>query len=136
MSDVRQWLQSLGLGQYAEAFEENAVDEEVLADLTDEDLEKIGVKLGHRKKLLRAIAERGETPLDAPAAQPNPESKRRPIAHAERRQLSVMFCDLVGSVALGERMDVEDYRDLLSRFRTAVVGPALAFALVGIAIES
>ena len=58
MSDVRQWLQSLGLGQYAEAFEENAVDEEVLADLTDEDLEKIGVKLG---QLARAIAERVPT---------------------------------------------------------------------------
>ena len=119
MSDVRQWLQSFGLDEYAAAFEENAVDEEVLADLTDEDLEKIGVKLGHRKKLLRAIAERRETPLDVPAEHPG--SKYPPTADAERRQLSVMFCDLVGSVALGERMDVEDYRDLLSRFRTPVV---------------
>ena len=77
----------------------------------DEDLEKIGVKLGHRKKLLRAIPERGETPFDVPAEQPGSGSKHPATSDVERRQLSVMFCDLVGSVALGERMDVKDYRD-------------------------
>ena len=88
VSDIKQWLEGLGLGQYGDAFEENAIDLDLLPDLEDGDLEKMGVAaLGHRKKILRAITQPSE-PTTAPARQ------------AERRQLTVMFCDLVGSTAL------------------------------------
>ena len=106
---------SIGLGQYADAFEENAIDWGQLPKLSSGDLKEIGVgPLGHRKRVLEAAGSLGAPPAPVPLSMPSGE--------AERRQLSVMFCDLVGSVELGERMDVEDYRDLLARFRDAVVG--------------
>ena len=105
----RGWLRSLGLERYEAAFRENGIDLSVLPDLTDQDLEKLGVLLGHRRKLQRAIANlEGEAsekraPLvavvaAAPAAQHPPDT-------AERRQVTVMFSDLVGSTALSTRMD-------------------------------
>ncbi|MDX1433635.1 MAG: AAA family ATPase [Gammaproteobacteria bacterium] len=115
MTDVREWLGSLGLGQYADAFEENSLDWDLLASLTSEELKEIGVRpLGHRKRILEAAAS-----LAPPAAT---SESPAPAGDAERRQLTVMFCDLAGSVELGERMDVEHYRDLLSRLRNAMVG--------------
>ena len=113
--DLGGWLRSLGLEQYKVAFRENAIDAEVLPDLTDQDLEKLGVLLGHRRKLLRAIAnlqgiEKGATvavPITPPAASP-------PVDAAERRQVTVMFSDLVGSTALSGRMDPEDLREVIS----------------------
>ncbi len=115
MTDVRQWLNSIGLGQYAAAFEENSIEWDLLPKLSSEELKEIGVgPLGHRKRILEAAEA-----LDARAA---PAQSSMPGGEAERRQLTVMFCDLVGSVELGEQMDVEDYRDLLARFRNAVVG--------------
>ena len=98
---VSAWLDDLGLGQYRETFKQNAIDWDVLPDLSDGDLEALGVLLGHRKKLLRAIASlsqsgeptgRGPIPIsDVPGRQPShPEADQ-----AERRQLTVMFCDLV-----------------------------------------
>jgi predicted ATPase/class 3 adenylate cyclase len=122
MSDIRQWLDSLGLGQHADAFEQNSIEWRHLSDLDHEALKELGVQaMGHRMTLLRAIE-----PLDS-VAEADPTSSKHPVqlnpsGEAERRQLTVMFCDLVGSVELGERMDIEDYRDLLGRFRTAVVG--------------
>src|SRR5262244_1687087 len=102
MQQIADWLQKLGLGQYAERFAENGIDVSVLRYLTDQDLEKIGVLLGHRRKMLAAIAElSGGAPVIAqPATQP--EAKRR--HDAERRQLTVMFTDLVGSTALSTRL--------------------------------
>src|SRR5246127_4591456 len=101
MQQVADWLNTLGLGQYAQRFAENDIDPSVLRDLTDHDLEKIGVSLGHRRKMLRAIAELDEAgPRPAPA----------PRTGAERRQLTVMFCDLVGSTALSARLDPEGLR--------------------------
>ena len=103
MQTVRQWLEQLGLSQYAEVFAENDVDLEALCLLTDADLEKLGVSLGHRKKLLKAIADLNERAVPAPSAtptQPSPPSPEPSSAEAERRQLTVMFCDLVGSTAL------------------------------------
>ena len=101
-------LRGLGLGQYETSFRENGVDAEVLPDLTDVDLEKLGILLGHRKRLLKAIAglksAAGE-PVSVQAAA-KPESK--PHDAAERRQLTVMFCDLVGSTAMSARLDPED----------------------------
>jgi len=100
--DVAVWLRGLGLQQYEALFRENDIDAEVLSDLTDGDLEKIGVSLGHRKRLLKAVAAlAGPAAVPPAAAAPIP-----PVADAaERRQLTVMFCDLLGSInpnSLGE----------------------------------
>ncbi len=110
MTAVREWLESLELGEYNDAFAENAVDFEVLADLSDADLEKIGVRLGHRRKLLKAIAA-----LDQVSSPPA-------TREAERRQITVMFCDLVGSTALAEALDPEDLRALMHAYQQAAGG--------------
>src|SRR3984957_10918817 len=116
--DLGEWLRSLGLEQYMIAFRENGIDLSVLPDLTDQDLEKLGVLLGHRRKLLRAIADLEAIEKSAPAvavaaaAPPAP----RPQDTAERRQLTVMFCDLVGSTALSARLDPEDLRGLIGSY--------------------
>ncbi len=113
--DVGDWLRSLGLSQYEVAFRENGIDSDVLVDLSDADLEKLGVlPLGHRKRLLRAIAG-----LRAPDAGSSPSSavNSRPAADAaERRQLTVMFCDLVGSTGLAARLDPEDMRGIIAAY--------------------
>jgi len=109
MQQVAKWLKSLGLDQYAQRFAENCIDASVLCDLTEQDLEKIGIPLGHRKKMLRAIAELGGVVLSTPQAATEPS--RQDIA--ERRQLTVMFCDLVGSTALSVRLDPEDMRTVI-----------------------
>jgi class 3 adenylate cyclase/predicted ATPase len=119
MQQIADWLENLGLGQYAQRFAENDIDFDILSDLTDQDLEKIGVtSLGHRRKLLRTIAnlKGGEeiTPAVAVAAAP-PAAPRAPDT-AERRQVTVMFSDLVGSTALSARMDPEDLRELISAY--------------------
>jgi class 3 adenylate cyclase/predicted ATPase len=119
MQQIADWLEKLGLGQYAQRFAENDIDFDILSDLTDQDLEKIGVtSVGHRRKLLRAIAnlKGGEeiTPAVAVAAAP-PAAPRAPDT-AERRQVTVMFSDLVGSTALSARMDPEDLRELISAY--------------------
>jgi hypothetical protein len=101
--DVAAWLRGLGLEQYASAFRDNDVDGEVLPELTADDLISIGVtSVGHRRKLLAAIAALGEPPAvvqSAASATPAPTSP--PTIDAERRQLTVMFCDLVGSARSG-----------------------------------
>ncbi len=117
MRPVADWLQKLGLGQYAQSFAENDIDFFVLADLTDQDLEKIGVtSLGHRRRLLRAIAEQRGVPKPGTVA-------ATPVAlrdTAERRQVTVMFSDLVGSTALSARMDPEDLREVISTYQKCV----------------
>src|SRR3954463_7781316 len=101
------WLQSLGLGRYEPLFRDNEIDWEILPKLTSEDLKEIGVvAIGHRRKLLDAIASLGAVP---PAATVKAAPRDAPApADAERRQLTVMFCDLVGSTALSTRLDPED----------------------------
>ena len=113
MGEVDEWLERLGLGQYAAAFAEHDIDREILPDLTDQDLEKLGLSLGHRKKLLRAIAELGRR--DGGAQR---EAEASPRA-AERRQLTVLFCDLVGSTELAARLDPEDLREVIRAIRKA-----------------
>ena len=121
--DVAEWLRGLGLEQYAAAFQENQIDKRVLPSLTAEDLKDLGVSLiGHRRLLLDAIAalrEAGPKPAasDHPAALPDPAANP---ADAERRQLTVMFCDIVGSTALSTQLDPEDLRELLTRYRRVV----------------
>ena len=115
MQQVANWLESLGLGNYTQCFAENCIDESVLRDLTEQDLEKIGIPLGHRKKMLRAIAELGGALLTEPQPSTEPNSQD----NAERRQLTVMFCDLVGSTALSARLDPEDMRVVIDAYHAA-----------------
>jgi class 3 adenylate cyclase/predicted ATPase len=111
MHHISDWLKKLGLGQYAQCFAENGIDLSVLPDLTDQDLEKLGVLLGHRRKMLRAIAElNGAGSADRAVAEP-----ARPD-DIERRHLTVMFCDLVGSTALSTRLDPEDLRTVVKSY--------------------
>jgi class 3 adenylate cyclase len=123
MQTVRHWLEQLGLSQYAEIFAENDVDLEVLQLLTDADLKRLGVSLGHRRKLLKAIVELEDNQAAPPTKViPESTSTREPETMgtaAERRQLTVMFCDLVGSTALAERLDPEELRDLMQAYQRA-----------------
>src|SRR5438132_5328254 len=111
--DLGGWLRSLGLGQYEAAFRENAIDDTVLPRLTAEDLKDLGVGIiGHSRKLLDAIAAlRADASAKAPPPEPLPVTDKSAKDTAERRQVTVMFADLVGSTALSARMDPEDLRD-------------------------
>src|SRR6266403_5119034 len=117
--DIAEWLRGLGLEQYENAFRENAIDAEVLRDLTADDIKELGVTpIGHRRRLLTAIAAlRGDTPQGVGEAEPAAVAIS---GEAERRQLTVMFCDLVGSTALSTRHDPEDLRELIGDYYRAV----------------
>jgi class 3 adenylate cyclase len=119
--DVADWLRKLGLEQYKPAFRANEIDERVLPSLTAEDLKDLGVTLvGHRRRLLDAIAAPG---AEAPAA-----AVTAPVrADAERRQLTVMFCDLVGSTELSSRLDPEDYREVIAAYHRIVADIVRSF---------
>jgi class 3 adenylate cyclase/predicted ATPase len=110
---IADWLEELGMSEYAERFAENDIDTSVLGHLTDQDLKELGVSLGHRRKILAAIAGYRAIPLSPP---PN----RKPQETAERRQVTVMFSDLVGSTALSARMDPEDLRNVISAYQSCV----------------
>jgi class 3 adenylate cyclase/predicted ATPase len=122
MQQITEWLAGLGLGQYAQVFEENGIDFSVLPDLTDQDLKELGVLLGHRRKLLRSIAELKEVEKGAPtvATANTGAAAARLLDSAERRQVTVMFSDLVGSTALSARMDPEDLREVISAYQNCV----------------
>jgi class 3 adenylate cyclase len=114
--DIAQWLEDLGFVQYVEAFVENGVDFDLLSEITNDDLKDIGVaRLADRKRLLKAIAAFAD--VDAPAAAGSIETNvaASPPAEmqAERRQLTVMFCDLVGSTELSTRLDPEELREVI-----------------------
>jgi len=116
--DIAAWLDSLRFGQYEQAFRDNEIDERVLPSLTAEDLKDLGVKLvGHRRRLLDAIAALGTSAPAVPATTGTPDSVFR--SDAERRQLTVMFCDLVGSTALAARLDPEDLREVIGAYITS-----------------
>jgi class 3 adenylate cyclase len=114
--DIDGWLRGIGLEQYAQTFRDNAIDADVLCDLTDEDLRELGLPLGARLKLLRAVAalSTGQTPISPEITTPAPRTD------AERRQVTVMFSDLVGSTALSARMDPEDLREVISAYQRCV----------------
>ena len=117
--DVAEWLRGLGLEQYEPAFRTNEIDARVLPSLTPEDLKDLGVTLiGHRRRLLDAIAALGAAPPAVDVAAP---------ADAERRQLTVMFCDLVGSTALSSRLDPEDLREVIGAYHRAVADVVRSF---------
>ena len=125
MQHIVVWLRSLGLGKYEAAFRENEIDETVLPNLTAEDLKELGVAVvGHRRKLLDAIAAlrtdaSGKAP-SADAATTSSAPSAHPEDRAERRQVTVMFSDLVGSTALSARMDPEDLREVISAYQKCV----------------
>ena len=120
--NVGTWLRSLGLGQYEAAFRENEIDETVLPGLTAEDLKELGVAaLGHRRKLLDAIAAQRSDTIASPATTHRPApAEASPRDTAERRQVTVVFSDLVGSTALSARMDPEDLREVISAYQKCV----------------
>jgi hypothetical protein len=127
--DIAVWLRELGLEQYEPAFRENDIDAEVLPELVEGDLERLGTtSLGHRKRLLKAIAVlrctgRDAQPLPAAVPVPGPRSALgETTASPERRQLTVMFIDLVGSTALSSRLDPEVMRDVLRAYQNVVAG--------------
>jgi class 3 adenylate cyclase/tetratricopeptide (TPR) repeat protein len=114
MSDLRKWLKAIGLGQYAELFADNGIDFDVLPDLNEHDLEQLGVSIGHRKRLLRATAKlrsaarTSESPI---------EIQQIAGSKAERRHLTVLFCDIVGSTALSAQLDPEDLQQVLREYQ-------------------
>jgi hypothetical protein len=121
--NIADWLRGLGLEQYAPAFDENAINWDVLSELTADDLKEIGVAaVGDRRRLLAAITALGEgaSPVAGPA--PQPLARTAPVvpAEAERRQLTVMFCDLVGSTLLSTRFDPEDLREIVGAYHRCV----------------
>ena len=131
--DLHSWLQALGLAKYAERFAEQEIDLELLPELTEQDLEKLGIPLGPRKRLLKAIAglNVGAWPAPVPAAAASEgtsadhtDREHAPVAasstvEGDRRQLTVMFCDLVGSTSLSERLDPEALRDVIRAYQGA-----------------
>src|SRR6516164_2395366 len=121
--NVAEWLRGLGLEQYAPAFRDNHVDGEVLRRLTAEDLRELGVaSIGHRRRLLDAIAA-----LNTPE-EPPPTAAPASVREAERRHLTVMFCDLVGSTALSQRFDPEDLREVIDAYHRCVADTVDGFA--------
>src|SRR5262252_7909584 len=122
--DIVVWLRSLGLGKYEAVFRENDIDETVLPSLTHENLKELGVaSFGHRVKLLDAIAAlRSDKSSQAPSSdlKTTPSAPSAAPEEAERRQVTVMFSDLVGSTALSARMDPEDLREVISAYQKCV----------------
>ena len=123
MQQIADWLKKLGMSEYAERFAENDIDIDVLSELTDHDFDRLAVSLGHRRKMLRAIRELTAS-LIAPSAERQASSptvpEPAPKDTAERRQVTVMFSDLVGSTALSARMDPEDLREVISAYQKCV----------------
>ena len=123
MQQISDWLGKLGMSEYAQRFADNDIDIDVLNELTDQDFDRLGVSLGHRRRMLRAIRELSASPIAAAterqtSAPTAPE--QAPKDTAERRQVTVMFSDLVGSTALSARMDPEDLREVISSYQKCV----------------
>src|SRR5215470_12157120 len=139
MQQVRDWLEKLGMSEYAEHFSENDIDFSILPELTDQDLEKIGVaSLGHRRKILKAIAALDgrslrrpllrrvphyqdrlpRSPSPTPVTAPPQTTPQPQEAAGERRYLTVMFCDLVNSTGIAAQLDAEEWRDLVNAYST------------------
>ena len=111
--DVATWLRDLGLERHETAFRDSLIDMDVVRELTESDLEKLGLALGDRKRILKAIA---SLPTAEPAAAAIPVAAPRTRDKAERRPVTVMFCDLVGSTSLAATLDAEDWRDLVGGY--------------------
>jgi class 3 adenylate cyclase len=123
--EIAEWLDKLGMSEYAQRFAENGISVAALPHLTDHDLKDIGVLLGHRRVMLAAISKLAgaapATPEPTALAEPKPQDT------AERRQVTVMFSDLVGSTALAGRMDPEDLREIISAYQKCVAATVQRF---------
>jgi hypothetical protein len=130
VQQIADWLEKLGMSEHAACFAENKIDTAVLRYLSDQDLKDMGVPLGHRRKMLAAIAGIGHrsfdddsaaAPSSVPATMPSADAiaAARPTTDAagERRYLTVMFCDLVGSTRISAQLDAEEWRDLVGSYR-------------------
>ena len=121
MTPFGKWLAEIGLGRHEQTFASNEIDFDVIGSLTDIDLRELGLPLGDRKRLLRAVARLDGQPAadtSTPATASGPLAEDAVSHGGERRQLTVMFCDLVGSTALSEKLDPEELRSLLHAYRT------------------
>jgi class 3 adenylate cyclase len=130
--DIAGWLRGLGLEQYAQLFRDNDIDGEILCGMTAEDLKELGISsFGHRRRLLNAITALGGEPPTRDVAQSATSVTSAPTSpppiDAERRQLTVMFCDLVGSTALSARLDPEDLREIIAAYHRTVTGIVAGF---------
>ena len=117
MINLEEWLQQIGCGGYVDAFRDSGVTADLLTELTDADLKELGLTLGDRKRVIRAIAE-----LESGAPQPAVRPARGGAPHAERRQLTVMFIDLIGSTGFANRLDPEVWSELIREYQNAVAG--------------
>jgi class 3 adenylate cyclase len=118
VQEIAEWLDKLGMSEYAQRFAENGIGVAALRHLTDQDLKDVGVLLGHRRVMLASIGELGSPAAPLPAREVMVEPK--PQDTAERRQVTVMFSDLVGSTALSAQMDPEDLREIISAYQNCV----------------
>src|SRR5215469_9036316 len=112
MQQIADWLEKLGMSEYAQLFAENRIDFSVLPELTDQHLKDLGIALGDRLKMLRAIRELAHVAPTSPLPEPKSQDA------AERRQVTVLFSDLVGSTALSARMDPEDLREVIAAYQS------------------
>jgi class 3 adenylate cyclase len=121
MQQIADWLEKLGMSEYAQRFAENRIDLSVLPDLTDQDLEKLGVVLGDRRTIPRAIAnlDNAQPAVASPAASVQPIAVTTAVPTGERRHVTVMFCDLVDSTGIAARLDAEEWRDLVGAYLDA-----------------
>ena len=120
MTGIQDWLEELGLGKYAAVFAEHEITLEMLPDLTEADIDRLALPTGPRRRLMVAVQALGAATRAQRSAQPADAVAEPGISHdAERRQLTVMFCDLVGSTALAERLDPEELRELMQAYRKA-----------------
>ena len=126
MQQIADWLEKLGMSEYVQRFAENDVDISVLPHLSDQDLKELGVSLGHRRKMLAAIAKSDDTsaapePVPASASQAPAVSAAPPIPDTlgERRHVTVLFCDLVDSTGIAAKLDAEEWRDLVGAYLNA-----------------
>src|SRR6516225_1374520 len=135
MQQIADWLEKLGMSEYAQRFAENDIDIEILRELTDTDFDRLGVSIGHRRKLLKALAAGVPPAATAPPSPPTalsltptqsrtaeaarPISPTNEVTRGERRYLTVMFCDLVDSTSISAGLDAEDWRDLVGAYLDA-----------------
>ena len=118
MTGIAEWLKTVGLDKYAHVFAEHELTLDLLPHLTESDIDQLGLPLGPRRRLMVAIQALASPSTPSPGARA-PETPREHPTSAERRQLTVMFCDLVGSTSLAERLDAEELREVMQRYRSA-----------------
>ena len=126
MIDLEAWLRGIGCGSYIEAFREHDVTADLLGELSGDDLKELGLNLGDRKRFLRAVGELSDA-SDQDGADPDQSPESNHHAHAERRRLTVMFVDLIGSTALSSRLDPEEWSEVIREYQDAVAGVATRF---------